>query len=58
VDGGASHLAADVTWEHAAEQHVVEDYLLAIEQVEARLGELDRRLAALAQTPPYQEPVA
>lgn len=47
-----------LTWEHAAEQHVVEDYLLAVDQVEARLGELDRRLAALAQTPPYQEPVA
>jgi transposase len=47
-----------LTWEHPAEQHVVDDYLLAIDQVDARLAEFDAQLAALAQTGPYQEPVA
>lgn len=47
-----------LTWPHPAEQHVVDDYLLAIEQVQARLDELDARLTTLAQTAPYQEPVA
>jgi transposase len=47
-----------LTWTHAAERVVVEDYLLAIDQVEARLSELDVRLTALAQTDPYREPVA
>jgi transposase len=46
-----------LTWTHPAEQHVVEDYLLALDQVEARLGELDARLAELAQTAPYRDPV-
>jgi transposase len=46
-----------LTWSHPAEQHVVEDYLLALDQVEARLDELDARLADLAQTAPYCEPV-
>jgi transposase len=45
-------------WTHAAERVVVEDYLLAIDQVEARLSELDVRLTAIAQTDPYREPVA
>jgi transposase len=36
---------------------VVEDYLLAIEQVEARLVTFDAQLAALAQTAPYQQSV-
>src|SRR5436309_10114572 len=40
-------------WTHAAERVVIEDYLLAIDQVEARLIELDTRLAAIAQTDPY-----
>jgi transposase len=47
-----------LTWTHAAERVVVEDYLLAIDQVEARLSELDVRLTAIAQTDPYREPVA
>jgi transposase len=47
-----------LTWDHAAERAVVDDYLLAIEQVESRLGELDARLAEAAQTDPYREPVA
>jgi transposase len=47
-----------LTWTHAAERVVVEDYRLAIDQVEARLRELDVRLTAIAQTDPYREPVA
>ena len=49
---------ASLTWTHAAERVVVEDYLLAIVQVAARLSELDVRLTAIAQTDPYREPVA
>ena len=49
---------ASLTWTHAAERVVVEDYLLAIDQVAARLSELDVRLTAIAQTDPYREPVA
>jgi transposase len=49
---------ATIRWEHAAERAVVADYLLAIDQVESRLGELDARLAESAQTAPYREPVA
>jgi transposase len=47
-----------LTWAHAAEAHVVEDYLLAIDQVRARLADLDTHLAELAETVPYAEPVA
>ena len=47
-----------ITWEHAAERAVVDDYLLAIDQVESRLVELDARLTETAQTDPYREPVA
>jgi transposase len=36
---------------------VVEDYLLAIDQTEARLKEIDAHLAAVAETEPYREPV-
>jgi len=46
-----------LTWTHAAERVVVDDYLLAIDHTEARLVELDARLAAIAQTEPYREPV-
>jgi transposase len=46
-----------LTWEHAAETQVVEDYLLAIDQLGARLAELDAHLAELADTAPYAEPV-
>jgi transposase len=45
-------------WSQPAERVVVEDYLLAIDQVEARLIELDARLTEIAQADPYQEPVA
>jgi transposase len=44
-------------WTQAAERSVVEDYLLAIDQVEARLGELDTKLTEIAQTDPYREAV-
>ena len=46
-----------LTWTHAAERAVVDDYLLAIDQTEARLQELDVRLAAIADDDPYREPV-
>lgn len=45
-------------WTHAAERAVVDDYLLAIDHTEARLLELDARLADIAETAPYREPVA
>ena len=41
-------------WTHAAEQAVVDDYLLAIDHTEARLIELDARLAEVAETEPYR----
>ena len=44
-------------WTHAAERAVVDDYLLAIDQTETRLGELDARLGEMAQTEAYREPV-
>ena len=46
-----------LTWTHAAEAAVVDDYLLAIDHTEARLQELDARLAEIAETEPYREPV-
>lgn len=46
-----------LSWAHGAERAVVDDYLLAIDQTEARLGELDARLAELAERAPYREPV-
>ena len=46
-----------LTWAHAPERVVVDDYLLAIDHLEARLIELDARLTDLAQTHPYREPV-
>jgi len=44
-------------WTQPAERVVVDDYLLAIDQLEARLSELDARLTEIAQTDPYREPV-
>jgi transposase len=44
-------------WAHAAERAVVDDYLLAIDHTEARLRELDARLAETAEREPYREPV-
>ncbi len=46
-----------LAWPHAAERAVVEDYLLAIDQLEARLTDLDEHLSAIAQTEAYREPV-
>jgi len=46
-----------LTWSHAAERAVVEDYQLAIDHTAARLVELDARLAELAEQAPYREPV-
>lgn len=46
-----------LSWPHAAERAVVEDYQLAIDHTEARLLELDARLAELAAQAPYREPV-
>ncbi len=43
-----------LTWTHAAERAVVDDYLLAIDHTEARLIELDARLAEIAETEPYR----
>jgi len=47
-----------IVWDHATERAVVDDYLLAIDQVESRLVELDARLTETAQTDPFREPVA
>lgn len=47
-----------LTWAHDAERIVVEDYRLAIDHLEARLIELDARLAEIAERDPYREPVA
>jgi hypothetical protein len=41
-----------LTWAHASERAVVDDYLLAIDHTEARLLELDARLAEIAETRP------
>lgn len=46
-----------LTWPHAAERAVVEDYQLAIDHTEARRLELDARLAEIATQAPYAEPV-
>jgi len=46
-----------LAWTHAAERAVVDDYLLAIDHTEARLLELDARLAETAEHEPYRRPV-
>jgi len=46
-----------LAWAHAAERAVVDDYRLAIDHTEARLGDLDARLAELAEAEPYRTPV-
>jgi transposase len=43
--------------EHAAERAVLEDYLLAVDQIAARLAELEARLLAIAEQDPYRERV-
>ena len=44
-------------WTQRAERLVVDDYLLAIDQLEARVVEFDARLSEVAQTEPYREKV-
>jgi transposase len=44
-------------WMQSAERVVVDDYLLAIDHLQARLIELDARLTEIAETAPYREPV-
>lgn len=44
--------------EHEADQAVLEDYLLAIEQLEQRLPWLEQRIEQLSQQPAYAEAVA
>lgn len=51
------HWVASLTWTHAAERAVVDDYLVAIDHTEARLVALDARLAEIATTAPYREAV-
>ena len=46
-----------LTWPHPADRLVVDDYLLAIDQLDARLTVLDARLVEVASTDPYREPV-
>jgi transposase len=46
-----------LSWTQPAERAVVADYQLAIDQLEARLLELDTRLEAIADTERYREPV-
>lgn len=47
-----------IAWAHAADQYVVRDYCLAIDQLVARLVELDGALEELSRTPPYRAAVA
>ena len=49
---------ASLVWTQPAERIVVDDYLLAIDHVEARLIELDAQLTEIAQAAPYRDPVA
>src|SRR6476619_3929948 len=44
-----------LSWTHAAERAVVDDYLLAIDHTEARLQALDARLAEIAERDQYRE---
>jgi transposase len=46
-----------LTWTRATDRAVVDDYRLAIDQTEARVAELDARLAEIATRDPYREPV-
>jgi transposase len=46
-----------LTWAEPAERMVVDDYVLAIDHLDARLLALDARLAEIAETDPYRERV-
>jgi len=46
------------TWPQAAEQMVVDEYVLALDQAEGRLNALDVRLHEMAASEPYREPVS
>ena len=46
-----------LAWTQPAEHVVVDEYRLAVDQLEARLGELDGHLATIAETEPYRERV-
>lgn len=46
-----------LTFEHAADQAVLSDYRLAIEQLEARLETVNAALGTLAQEEPFRQPV-
>lgn len=43
-------------FEHAADQSILDDHLLALEQLESRLAALDTRLEAIASEAPWVEP--
>ena len=43
--------------EHAADRAVFDDYLLPVDQIEARLATLESQLEAICQEDPYREPV-
>ena len=49
---------ASLTWTHDGERAVINDYTLAIEQLEARLTDVDGQLTAIAAREPYRERVA
>jgi transposase len=44
--------------EHQVDQHVLEEYLLAIDQVEQRLRSLEQRVTEVSQLPAYAEAVS
>ena len=44
-------------WPHPAEQMVLDEYLLALDQAEGRVKALDARLQEIAAVDPYREPV-
>jgi transposase len=46
-----------LTWTEPAERVVVEDYVLALDHLDARLLALDARLAEIGETDPYRERV-
>ena len=52
------HLADQARLEHAADQDILDDHLLALEQNEGRLAALDEKLAHWSTEEPYAEPVA